>query len=119
MPPNTVRRLLFALVLPSMPMLALTAPIDLTCKWTHPKNPSRTENLTLTVDGTASTVTISRGTTNSVAFSAAEIRFNARTASGWDWKYVLNRTTLVLTETNHTASGAPIDYVCILVDRKV
>lgn len=114
---TTLRRL--ALVLCNFPMVALSSPTDLTCKWTSPKNSGQTESLTMTVDSASSTVSISRGATNSVVFSAAEIRFNVRDAKSWDWKYVLNRTTLVLGEKNYTGSHAPIDYACALVARKV
>ena len=116
---SETHRGLIALALCALPTVASSAPVDLACKWTHATRPHLTQSLTMMVDGTASAVTISRGATNSIVFSAAEIRFNARTATGWDYKYVLDRTTLVLSETNHTASAQPIDYVCILVQRKV
>ena len=113
----TVRQVLCALILYNASALAFAA--ELTCKWTHPKNPGRTATLTMTADAATSNVTISRGPTNSVVFSSAEIRFNARTTTGWDYKYVLDRTTLTLTEINYTGSRAPIDYVCILVKGQI
>ena len=113
----TARSFLIALVLCNASALAFAA--ELTCKWTHPRNPGRTATLTMTAEAATSDVTISRGATNSVVFSSAEIRFNARTTTGWDYKYVLNRTTLTLTEINYTGSRAPIDYDCILVKGRI
>ena len=98
---------------------ASAAPDSLTCKWTHPKHPGRTQTLTMTVDSTYSTVTHSKGATNSIAFTPAEIKFKVRGAGGIDWGYVLNRTTLTWTETNFTIAGDPIDYVCEPVKPKV
>ena len=115
---TTVNRFL-ATVLCSTPVFAFSAPIDLTCKWTDPKNPGLTKTLTMTVDSVSSNLRVSRGPTNSVVFSAAEIRFNVHDSRAQDWKYVFNRTTLILSETNHTRSHPTDDYECLKVDPKV
>jgi hypothetical protein len=116
---SKTHRGLVAMALLAAPIVALAAPVDLTCKWTHPTRPHLSQSLTMMV--TARRLPSPSLAVLRIVSPSQQLRSGSMlvTATGWDYKYVLNRTTLVLTETNHAGSHAPIDYGCILVSPKV